>query len=397
MSDHDLLQTVEQMRHQLAALRARLEDRATTPPSPEIRGALGELLEMLERQQLHLGLLREILARTSDSVFAKGRDGRYVMINRAGAEMFGKSVDEILGRDDTALFDRESADRIMAIDRGAMTTGTSSTFEETFGIRGVQVTLLTTETPWYDPPGNLRGLIGTAQDVTERRRAELGAEAQQDRLRSLASEIVIAEERSRQSLAADLHDGLGQDIALAKLKLSALRSSSSTELHDALSAIERLVEQADRSLRAIALQLSPPLLHDLGLVPALRWLAQDIGGRYGLDVRIEDDGTPTVADDRVRVTLYRAVRELLVNTATHAGAREAVVRLDAGGSLLHIAVEDEGAGFNSADVSLQGHGLFGIREQLRHVGGSTHIQSGLGRGTTVTLTVPFAREVLTAR
>ena len=392
MSEHDLLQSVEQARHQLTMLRDRLGSEKTAPGSPEIRSALGDLEEMLEKLRARYKLMHEILARTCDAVFAKDRDGRYVMINRKGAGMFGKSVEEILGQDDTALFAREGAERIMAIDRAVMSTGRPQTFEETFVIRGVPTTLLTTQTAWYEPLGTLRGLIGSAQDVTERRRAERGAELQQDRLRSLASEIVIAEERLRQSLAAELHSGLGQDIALTRLKLSALRGSSSTDLHDSLTRIERLVEQADRSLRSITYQLSPPSLQDLGLVPALRWLAEDLGGLYELDVQIKDDGSPAVTDDRIRVILFRAVRELLINAAMHAGTREARVSLGSQDGTILITVRDEGTGFDAAEVGLRGLGLFGIGEQLRHVGGSMHIESAPGRGTTVALTAPLAAQ-----
>ena len=389
MNEHDLLQKVEQARHELTALRARFEHDDTAPDSPEIRAALIALLEMLERLHDHYELLCEILAWTRDAVFAKDRVGRYVMINRNGALMFGKSVEEIIGQDDTALFAPESAERIMAIDRAVMSTGEPRTFEETFDIRGVPTTLLTTQTAWYERRGALRGLIGTAQNVTERNQAESAAQAQQDRLRSLASEIVIAEERLRHTLAADLHTGLSQEIALAKLKLSALRSASSAELHSPLTQIERLVEQADRSLRAITIQLSPPTLHDLGLVPALQWLAEDIRGRFGLAVQIEAEGIPAIADYGMRVILFRAVRELLINVATHADAREASLWLGWENNLLRILVTDYGAGFDSTEVDLQGYGLFGIREQLRHVGGSLNIDSGPGRGTAVTLTVPL--------
>lgn len=390
MSEHDLLQGVEQARHQLMALRARLELEETAPGSPDISSALGDLLEMLERLHDHYGLLCEILAWTSDTVFAKDQDGRYVMINRNGAEMFGKSVEEIIGRDDTALFAPESAERLMAIDRAVMSTGKPRSFEETFEIRGVPITLLTTETAWYQPRGELRGLIGTAQDVTARNLTERGAQVQQDRLRSLASEIVMAEERFRHTLAADLQNGLSQEIALAKMKLSVLRSTSSADLHASIAQIERLVEQADRSLRSITLQLSPPTLHDLGLVPAFQWLAEDIRHRYGMQVQIEDDGSPPMVDYRLRVILFRAVRELLVNVATHASAREASVRISSEGRLLRLVVADEGTGFDAEEARLEGYGLFGIREHMRYVGGSVNIDSVPGRGTIVTLTAPIA-------
>jgi PAS domain S-box-containing protein len=388
MSEYDLLQSVEQARHQLTALRTRLENEEMPPRPTEVRRTLGDLQETLEKLQAHYELLCEILARTNDAVFAKDLDGRYVMINRNGAGMFGKTVEEILGHDDSALFERNRAERIMAIDRAIMSTGKPRTFEETTDILGVATTLLTTEAVWYEPRGTLRGLIGTTQDVTERKAVERGAEVQQARLRSLASEIVIAEERLRQSLATDLHSGLGQDIALAKLKLSALRSFANADMHDSLIRIERLIEQADRSLHSITLQLSPPSLHELGLLSALQWLAEDVGARYDLDVKIEDDGISVVASDRVRVILFRAVRELLLNTAKHAGARQAIVSIGSEDSLLRITVKDKGSGFEAAELGLRGHGLFGIREQLAHVGGTMHLDSALGRGTTVVLTAP---------
>jgi PAS domain S-box-containing protein len=390
MAEHDLLQSVEQARRQIVALRIQLQTAGPAPVSEAVGSALGDLQEMLDALPTRCSLLREILARTNDVVFAKDRAGRYVMINRNGAVLFGQSVEQIVGQDDTTLYDSESARRIMAIDREVMDTGKSRTFEANFEIRGRALTLLTTESAWYEPEGILRGLIGTAQDVTARKQAERGAEARQERLSALASEIVINEERLRQSLAADLHTGLGQDIALTRMKLAGLRDSVGAELRESLSHIEGLVEQADRSLRSITYQLSPPSLHDLGLLPALEWLSEDMASRFGLHVRIEDEGTPAIADGGMRLILFRAVRELLTHAATHAGARAARVRIGAEGEGLRVVVADEGTGFDSTRVESSGNGLFGIGEPLRHVGGRMHIDSRPGRGTTVTLSTPLA-------
>jgi PAS domain S-box-containing protein len=383
------LRSVEQAREQLTTLRVRLEREITAPKAPEIRTALGDLQQTLEKLQARYGLLREILERTTDAVFAKDTTGVYLMINPGGAAMFGRSVESIVGFDDTALFGPEGAQQIMAFDREVMQTGAPRTYEANVNIGGVATTLLTTETAWYEPQGTLRGLIGTSEDITERKRVENIAAAQRDRLRSLASEIVIGEERLRKTLAADLHNGLGQDIALAKMKLAELRRTSTADLHEPLARIETLVEQADRSLRAVSFQISPPSLHDLGLVAALEWLAEDIEARYGIKVRIDDEGATPMVNERIRVMLFRAVRELLHNAATHSGAREVRVRLHTDDDHLRIRVDDGGSGFETSDVGTRKHGLFGIREQLEHVGGSMTIDTSPGRGTTVTLLAPF--------
>ncbi len=388
MNEHELFESVELARNRLTALRARLEKEGAAYGSQEIVSALRDLQEMLDKLQSRYGLLRDILDRTNDVVFAKDRDGRYVMINPQGADMFGKTMAEVLGLDDRALFDHTEAERIMAIDRVVMSTREPRTREVTCDFRGVRTTLLTTTFTWHDGEGQVRGVIGIAQDVTERRRIEREAATYRDRMRSMATEIVISEERLRRSLAAELHNGLGQDIALTKMKLSMLHNSASAELHEPLSGIVRLVERADRSLHSITFRISPPSLHDLGLVAALQWLGEDIGMKYGIDVRIEDHDSPGVADERTRMILFRAVRELLLNAATHANVREMAVRLARQGGLVRITVEDAGTGFDTADPEPHGYGLFGIREQLKYIAGIMHIASAPGRGTTVTLTAP---------
>ncbi len=347
---------------------------------------------MLREVQALYGLMCQILDRTSDAVFTKDLDGRYSMINSNGAAMHGRTVKQVVGSDDTALFGREDAERIMASDREVLRTEESRTCEETLAFRGEPMSVLSTRTAWYDGEGKLRGLIGTFHELRDRKRAQNEGTFHGDRLRSMASAIVITEERQRRSLAAELHDGLGQEIALAKMKLSALRRAASVDLHESLATIEELVERADRSVRSITFQLSPPPLYDLGLLPALQWLAEDHAGRYGITVRIEDDGSPEVVDEGVRVILFRAVRELLVNAATHGGSPEAVVRLGADGDCLCIMVEDVGRGFDTADLDLRGLGLFEIRELLKHDGGSMRIDSLPGRGTSVTLIVPLSTE-----
>lgn len=216
------------------------------------------------------------------------------------------------------------------------------------------------------------------------------AELHRNRLRTLASQIVIDEEQSRQALAANLHSGLAHDIALAKMELATLPTALSADHPAALARIESLVKQADGSLRTITYQLCPPSLHDLGLVPALEWLAEDLSDRYGLDVRIVDAGIPALANKQLRIILFRTVRALLIQAATHAGATDVLVWLGPEEGSLRINISDNGETLESTGVRPEGLGLFGVRELMRHVGGNLHIDSVPGKGTTVALLSPLA-------
>jgi signal transduction histidine kinase len=196
-------------------------------------------------------------------------------------------------------------------------------------------------------------------------------------------------------LAVDLHDGLSQTIALAQIKLSALRHSMDGKQKRSLDEIEELLDQTNRAARSISFELSPPILHDLGLQPALQWLVENIQTRYSITVLLEDDGQPKPADEKTRIILFRSIRELLINAAKHAQARRVQVRLEREDNHLTASVEDDGVGMDTDIAAAKGSGLFSIHERLRHVGGSMRIESTTGRGTKIRLRAPLTDARLT--
>jgi two-component system CheB/CheR fusion protein len=216
-----------------------------------------------------------------------------------------------------------------------------------------------------------------------------------DKLRALSAALAMAEERERRALAQDLHDDLGQMIAVIKLKVSALEALKLTRAQRAaLDECSTAVDLANRKLRAMAFQLSPPMLYDLGLMPALHWLADEMRHVYKIDVRIEDDGTPKELDPAISATLFRAVRELLINVAKHADVCEAaLVTAVSDTRMLTISVSDAGKGFDPSFKlpanGVGGFGLLSIRERLGYLGGELEIRSNPGDGTSVILRVPL--------
>jgi signal transduction histidine kinase len=130
--------------------------------------------------------------------------------------------------------------------------------------------------------------------------------------------------------------------------------------------------------------------HDLGLVAALEWLGADLQGAYKVPLTCEAKGVvPGMLDERQRVTLFRSVRELLVNVGKHARARAVHVQLEAAAGRLAVRVEDDGIGFDARTLRAGAFGLSSVRERLGGLGGKMEVRARRGGGTSVVLEVPL--------
>lgn len=225
----------------------------------------------------------------------------------------------------------------------------------------------------------------------ERRQAEKDLHSYQEQLRSLASRLTLIEERERRQIAIALHDQVGQTLAILKMKLAALRvQADGTELAKSLDTMRELCNQAISFTRSLTFDLSPPVLYQLGLEAAVEWLVERHNDLHGITVEFSNDDQPKPLSEDIRVFLFQATRELLVNTAKHSAAKHARVSLRRNGCNIHIMVEDDGIGFNSGDVeNAEGFGLFNIRERLNSVGGGLQIESTEGSGSRVRVVAPL--------
>ena len=216
----------------------------------------------------------------------------------------------------------------------------------------------------------------------------------EEKLRRLASELLLVEERERRKLANDLHDSLAQTLVLAqhKAELISERVNEIGMLEESQMLL-RLLGECIQGTRSLIFQLSPPILYDLGLAAALDSLVLQMRKTTPLEIEYKGgDESVSPATDR-DVLLFRAVRELLMNVVKHARAQHVVLALQQDGAQRQITVTDDGCGFAVTDI-MGGHdgkfsyGLFSIREQMRNMGGELLIKSGLGRGTEATLRLP---------
>jgi PAS domain S-box-containing protein len=260
----------------------------------------------------------------------------------------------------------------------------------------------------FDDAGRPVRLVGTVQDVTDRKQAEEAlrrlneqlelqvAQRTEDlrqtvgRLQQLTLELSQAEDRERQRIADILHDDVQQTLAAAKFHLNLLvrEARSAEESRRTVEQVKQMLREAIEKSRSLAHELSPAL-YQADLTETLKWLAQHMGRKHGLTVRLETRARVDSPAEPLKAFLYKVAQELLFNVAKHAGVREACLRVRRRGSFLYLSVTDRGRGFDPEKLAgPAGSGLLNIRERVQLLGGRMRIRSTPGRGSRFLIAIP---------
>ncbi len=243
----------------------------------------------------------------------------------------------------------------------------------------------------------LLNLYFLSREVGERKRAEENLVQQQKNLRSLASQLTLAEERERRRIAVNLHDQIGQTLSLGNIKLEEAAQSlpaGSESLQRELLHIGDLMKQAISDTKSLIFKISSPILYELGFEAAVEWLVENIPKQHGIEASFISDDRPKPLGDDIKVLLFQAVSELMVNAVKHSRARNLKVCLRRDDGHLQVRVDDDGQGFEMERLKpslgkYQGFGLFSIRERLEPFGGTLEVKSTPQRGTRVIVSVPI--------
>jgi signal transduction histidine kinase/ABC-type uncharacterized transport system substrate-binding protein len=210
-------------------------------------------------------------------------------------------------------------------------------------------------------------------------------------LRELSGRLINAQEEERSRIARDLHDDTNQKLGLLALGLSQL--SLKLPAGEAKHEIQELWEQTSglsKDVHRLSHELHPATLEQLGLVAAARALCAEFSKKQGVAVYFTEHDVPSRLPEHVSLCLYRILQESLQNIAKHSEASVVKVELDRGRDGVHLTVEDDGIGFDPANQGQGGLGLLSMRERLRLVGGSIHIDSAPSEGTKVKVWAPIS-------
>jgi len=363
----------------------------------QVRERSSELEQAMEALRESQQLLNKTFASLRDAVMILAPDTRIVVdCNPATSKLFGFSRDEIVGRTTRQLHVDEESHRqfgelVLAGSREKGYVHQSFTMMRKNGeIFPTRHSVM----PLQAEDGSIGGWVSVIRDVTEEKRAEEKLDQYRRKLKALAAELTAVEARERRSVAAELHENLGQLLATANMKVAAMRSAApDVLLAGRVAEVQSLVEEALEQTRSLTYQLSPPILYQLGLEAALKWLCESMQKRYGYQVAFTRQGESGSLSEESSVFLFSSVRELLVNVAKHAAASDVVVRLHWMDDQVEVLVWDNGKGFhgNHAQLaeSISGFGLFNIQERASDLGGRLWIRSGAHRGMAARIHLPL--------
>jgi PAS domain S-box-containing protein len=386
--------------------------------------------EIRENSAIGNSWLASIVDSSDDMIVSKSLDGVITSWNKGAERVMGYTSEEVVGKHITVIIPEERhSEEFGILDR--IKRGERVDHFETVRRRkdGALVDLSLTISPVKDSKGTvvgaskiarditltkalervgrekeerLRALTASLEDQVKTRTAELmqrsvEMEQQAEQLRALSTQLLASQDEERRRIARELHDSAGQIIAALGMNLAGVETHAKFNPHlaSALEDTQDLLRQLNREIRTTSYLLHPPLLDETGLPGALRWYIDGIKKRSGLDVEmlVAEDFERLPAD--VELTLFRIVQESLTNIRRHSGSARATIRLTRTAEHVQLEVQDYGKGMppESAPVpgvrARSGVGLMGMRERVRHVGGTLTVSSS-SKGTTVCVQLPLA-------
>lgn len=362
-----------------------------------------DITEKIEAQQMIAASesrFRATFEQAAVGIAHVGTDGQFLRINRKFCSIVGYRESELLERTFQDITHPEDLDTDLNHVRQLLAGEKSSyALEKRYLHRdGGTVWVNLTVSLMRDEAGGPQHFVSVIEDISQRRQAEDKIREYQERLKAMASQLTLAEEKERRAIAADLHDHVGHSLALARMQLGTIREKTSKlETNLLIKDVSNILLKALQDTRTLIFELSSPSMNEIGLAAAIsEWLEDHIERRHRLKTEfIENISEDRIKglDENVRALLFRNVRELLANVLKHARADKVRVCLTDEGAGVRIIVEDDGAGFDfsAADTRKShdgGFGLFSIQERMSDLGGTFEIASEPGKGCRAVLTVP---------
>jgi PAS domain S-box-containing protein len=339
---------------------------------------------------------RLLVEKQMDLILKFDRSGKLLFVSPSYAFALDKTREELIGKTYLDLVHAEERAKIAhAIQQACVPPHTTYLEEKTWTRHGWR---------WYswvytgllNRSGQISEILAVGRDIMDRKQTELDLRESQKKLQVLFSHLVTAQEEERKRIASDLHDDLGQTLALLKLRIQSIQnriSPDQAELVAACGETVSYVNQIINQVRRLSHDLSPAALNDLGLADALKALANDYSRHTQTRVIMDIDKIDRLLPPPSEVIIYRVFQEVFTNIQKHSHAREVCIRVERDNGNLQFEIKDGGKGFDVAQIAQKspherGLGLSSIDERIRMLGGQLTIDSCIGKGTCIAFSVP---------
>jgi PAS domain S-box-containing protein len=399
LSDDDRMRTIAQLEQKTHALEAE-----------------AALRQSEQRFQLLVESVQDY------AIFMLDTEGRVTTWNAGAQRIKGYAASEIVGRHFSCFYPQEDIDSRKP-ERGLQVAAQAGRYEdEGWRVRkdGSRFWANVIMTALHDEAGRLCGFSKITRDVTEKMRAaealresnqRLGAEIaeriiaerklhnSERSLRNLSAQLLRAQDEERRRFGRELHDSVGQCLAVLKMGLDSLKSDAAPNREQTerqLTECLDLAEQAIREVRTISYLLHPPMLEEMGLSTAIPWYLDGFAKRSGIHTTLETIPPEFGRLPRdIELAIFRVLQESLTNVHRHSESPTAHVRMAIQDGIVSLEVRDDGIGIPADILEIStdapgklGVGLQGMNERMRQLGGTLELLSN-GKGTTVRAEIPL--------
>jgi PAS domain S-box-containing protein len=327
-----------------------------------------------------------IVESSEDAIISKNLDAVIESWNASSQRIFGYTESEAVGQPITSLIPRELWDeehQILERLRAGERIEHYETIRITKAGRKVDVSL--TISPIKDPSGRIVGFSKIARDITKRKLAEAA-------LSTLTHKLIDAQEQERTRIGRELHDDIGQRLALVAVELQQLHEDTLIlpEIRSRMGEFEKQISEIAADIQSLSHELHSAKLQYLGIAGAIKSFCQEFAEHQRVEIDFKTHDLPSPLSPDISLCLFRVLQEALHNSAKHSGVRQFEVRLWGTSDEIHLTVKDSGAGFDrEAAKESRGIGLISMEERLKLVNGTLSIDSQPKRGTTIHARVSF--------
>ncbi len=342
---------------------------------------------------------RQLVDNINEGIVMQNKKGIITYTNERFLDMIGYKEEEVVGKSITRFLGGGILKR-REIQEAAKENGTSKASEVSWKRKdGDRIFTILSPKNIYDEEEKLKGRVSVLTDITDRRQAEKELHKSRELLRKLSLHLQTAREEESKRIAREIHDELGQQLTAIKMDISWLSNRIDPEVEGGkeflkkMHSMSSLVDKTIQTVQKVTAELRPGLLDDLGLVPAIEWLAQEFENQTDIPCRIKLFCELVDIDPDCSTAIFRISQEALTNVARHAKATRVNISLKEDDGALVLKIRDNGKGIAADEVFAPSSlGLMGMRERIRPFGGELII-SGSPKGTTLTVTLPVDRVV----